>query len=90
MNYKPALNSNIKTEAIDQAYEKLSPEDKLIIDKCTARIRLYMTDKFGREHNVATEKSLRELLGKIGIWMIERKKENKNERKNRNKIDDGD
>jgi len=75
--YKPSKNNELCVEAINRAYEKLSFEDQAVIDKLTASLKKHINNKVGADHKMATEASLLELVGKVGMWLVLNEKENK-------------
>jgi hypothetical protein len=68
--YKPSKNNELCVEAINSAYEKLSFEDQIIIDKLTAGLKKHIDSKVGADHKMATKASLLELVGKVGMWLV--------------------
>lgn len=68
--YKPSKNNEVCVDAINSAYEKLSFEDQIVIDKLTAGLKKHIDSKVGADHKMATEASLLELVGKIGMWIV--------------------
>ena len=75
--YKPSKNNELCIGAINSAYEKLPFEDQIIIDKLTASLKKHIDSKVGADHKMATEASLLELVGKVGMWLVLNEKENK-------------
>ena len=74
--YKPSKNNELCVEAINRAYEKLSFEDQAVIDKLTASLKKHINSKVGADHKMATEASLLELVGKVGMWLMLNEKGN--------------
>jgi len=68
--YKPSKNNKLCVEAINDAYEKLPFEEQVIIDKLTAGLKKHIDSKAGADHKMATEASLLELVGKVGIYLV--------------------
>jgi len=62
--------------AINDAYEKLPFEEQVIIDKLTASLKKHINSKVGADHKMATEASLLELVGKVGMWLMLNEKGN--------------
>ena len=75
--YKPSKNNELCVEAINSAYEKLPFEDQAVIDKLTASLKKHIDSKVGADYKMATEASLLELVGKIGMWVVLNEKGNK-------------
>jgi hypothetical protein len=57
-------------EAINDAYDKLPFEEQVIIDKLTSGLKKHIDSKVGTDHKMATEASLLELVGKVGMWLV--------------------
>ena len=75
MNYlSTPLDRKDELDAYNLAYENLDQEEKGRVDKCAIKVRQHLLNKAENYCNIATEKSLRELIAKIGIWMIQNKK----------------
>jgi hypothetical protein len=74
--YKPSKNNELCVEAINDAYEKLPFEEQVIIDKLTASLKKHINSKVGADHKMATEASLLELVGKVGMWLMLNEKGN--------------
>ena len=63
------------TDAIERAYSKMTEEERVEIDRIGGELKkkleeVYLTHT-GRKNTHIGIKASRELLGKIGIWMIE-------------------
>lgn len=72
MNYSPTKKSDRTTDAIMAVYDSLPDDEKAIITKQAQNVNRHL-DKFrasnDRAHNMAQERSLVELVGKLGMWM---------------------
>jgi len=68
--YKPSKNNELCVEAINDAYDKLPFEEQVIIDKLTSGLKKHIDSKVGTDHKMATEASLLELVGKVGMWLV--------------------
>ena len=68
--YKPSKNNKLCVEAINSAYEKMPFEEQVAIDKLTAGLKKHIDSKSGADHKMATEASLLELVGKVGMWLV--------------------
>lgn len=73
MRYKPSDNSDKAADAIMAVYDNLPANEKEIITR-QARLVNHHLDRFrasnDRAHNMAQQRSLVELVGKLGMWMV--------------------
>jgi len=71
-NYKQ--NNINSVEAINIAYSKLSIAEQNIIDRQCKNVRNEIQKRKGLERTMVSEAALVELIGKVGMWMVEHDK----------------
>lgn len=63
------------TDAIERAYSKMTEEERAEIDRIGGELKKKLEEVYlahtGRKNTHIGTKASRELLGKLGIWMIE-------------------
>lgn len=72
MNYKQGNPDSV--EAINIAYSKLSIAEQNIIDRQCKNVRNEIQKRKGLERTMVSEAALVELIGKVGMWMVEHDK----------------
>jgi hypothetical protein len=77
MRYTSSDRSDKVTQAINVVYDNLPDEEKKVVTRQAKLVNINL-DKFRSSgdgvHNMAQERSLVELIGKLGIWMVEHDK----------------
>lgn len=72
MNYKQDNPDSV--EAINIAYSKLSIAEQNIIDRQCKNVRNEIQKRKGLGRTMVSEATLVELIGKVGMWMVEHDK----------------
>lgn len=72
MNYKQDNPDSV--EAINIAYSKLSIAEQNIIDRQCKNVRNEIQKRKGLGRTMVSEAALIELIGKVGMWMVEQEK----------------